>query len=100
MEKEGVSKRQISAQLTASTVKKNDPTLPTWNALKTRRFQFKESALQVVRTDSTRSNFKTRKEDPSLVNTFQSEISSSWLVPANEDSCFEQYESGRKSQCD
>ena len=68
--KEGVSKRQMSAQLSASKVKKNDPTLPTWNTWKTinRLFQFKESTLQVVRTDNTRSNFKTRKKDPTLTN--------------------------------
>ena len=65
-------------------MEKSGPTLPTWNTLKTRLLQFKESILQVVRTDSTQSNFKSRKEDPSLTNTFKkNEISSYWFIPSN-----------------
>ena len=58
--KEGRTKHQISVQLiSASRMKKNDPMLSTWNTLKTRLFQFKESTLQEVRTDSLRP-IKTR----------------------------------------
>ena len=66
--KEGRTKRQILVQLNAaSRMKKNDPTLTTWNTLQTinRLIQFKESTLQVVRTGSTRSNVKhVRKTSP------------------------------------
>ena len=51
-EKEGQSKRQISVELDASRMKRNDPTLPTWNTLKTRLFQLKEFTLRVVHPDT------------------------------------------------
>ena len=35
-EKKGVSERHMSAQLTASRVEENDPTLPAWNTIEPR----------------------------------------------------------------
>ena len=50
--------------------------LPAWNTLRTRLFQFRGFTLQVVRTDSTRSNIKTR-------DAFQKRFSSYSLIPPN-----------------
>ena len=82
-------------------MKKNDPTLPTWNALKTRLFQFKDSALQMMRTDSTRSNFETCKEDPSLMNVFQKRNFKLLVDPIEQGIfCFEQDEKRTRGQCE
>ena len=59
-----VREKKAVRYLYAYKMKKNDPTLTTWNTLKTSLFQFKESTLQVVRTDSARSSFKRMRKIP------------------------------------
>ena len=53
-----------------------------------------------VSTSGYEFKFKTREEDPSLMNTFQKSNFKLLVVPIDQGiSCFEQDESGQKSQC-
>ena len=90
--KEGGTKCQILVQLNASRMKKNDPTLPTRNTLKTRLFQFKEPTASRAYQQYT-FKFETRKKDPSILNAFQKQNFKLLVDPIKQSiSCFEQNE--------
>ena len=77
-----------SVKLDAIRMKNNDPTLPTCNTTKTWLFQLKEKHIVRCAYRQYTIEFKTRKEDPSLMNTFQRKTSEPTL----------QYESSYKPE--
>ena len=70
-------------------MEKNRPTLPTWYILKIRLFQLGTTHRQCV--PAVKFKFKTRKEDPSLVNApFQKQDFHLLVGPIEQGtSCFE-----------